>query len=97
MLELVSFSILTTLQGILKIYRLTFESTAPMHAQFNKDSANNRWNISSKALREFVEHFGPGTEQLDIYFEDGRVSFTSYTDKVMSGNGKASSHCGIYC
>ncbi|KAN0103054.1 DNA repair protein-like protein rad9 [Hyaloscypha variabilis] len=72
--------------GVLKTYRLTFESVAPMHALFVKESANNSWSISSKTLREFVEHFGPGTEQLDIYSEDGRVSFTSYTEKIMSGN-----------
>jgi cell cycle checkpoint control protein RAD9A len=59
-----------------------------MHALFVKETALNRWSISSKTLREFVEHFGPGTEQLDIYSEDGRVSLTSYTEKVMSGNGQ---------
>lgn len=35
-----------------------------------------------------MEHFGPGTEQLDIYSEYGRVSLTSYTDKIVSGSGK---------
>jgi cell cycle checkpoint control protein RAD9A len=79
--------ILLTYAGVLKTYRLTFESVAPMHALFVKESANNSWSISSKTLREFVDHFGPGTEQLDIYSEDGRVSFTSYTEKIMSGNG----------
>lgn len=73
---------------MLKTYRLTFESVHPMHAMFARESANNCWSISSKTLREFVEHFGPGTEQLDIYSEDGRVSLTSYTEKVMSGNGE---------
>lgn len=81
-----NFKLLTCL-GVLKTYRLTFESVAPMHALFVKENANNSWSISSKTLREFVEHFGPGTEQLDIYSEDGRVSFTSYTEKIMSGNG----------
>lgn len=73
---------------MLKTYRLTFESVSPLHALFVKESAKNSWSISSRMLREFVEHFGPGTEQLDIYFEDGRVSLTSYTEKIMSGNGK---------
>lgn len=73
--------------GVLKTYRLTFESAAPKHALFNKESAKNRWAISSKTLREFVEHFGPQTEQLDIYSQDGRATFTSYTEKVMAGNG----------
>ncbi|RFU26903.1 hypothetical protein B7463_g9457, partial [Scytalidium lignicola] len=77
--------------GVLKTYRLTFESVSPMHAVFARNSANNMWSISSKTLREFVEHFGPGTEQLDIYSENGRVSFTSYTEKVVSGKGMPSS------
>lgn len=64
-----------------------FESVTPMHALFIKESAHNRWSISSKTLKEFVEHFGPGTEQLDIYSEGSRVSLTSYTEKVVSGNG----------
>ncbi|KUJ11758.1 Rad9-domain-containing protein [Mollisia scopiformis] len=72
--------------GVLKTFRLTFESVAPMHALFVRESANNCWSISSRTLKEFVEHFGPGTEQLDIYSEDARVSFTSYTEKIMSGN-----------
>ena len=74
--------------GVLKTYRLTFESVAPTHALFVKETAPNCWTISSKVLREFVEHFGPGTEQLDIYSDDGRVSLTSYTEKIMSGSGK---------
>jgi cell cycle checkpoint control protein RAD9A len=72
---------------VIKTYRLTFEAIPPMHALFVKANANNTWSISSRTLREFVEHFGPGTEQLDIYSEDSRVSLTSYTEKIMSGNG----------
>lgn len=75
--------------GVIKTYRLTFESIAPMHAFFDKAGATNNWSISSRTLREFVEHFGPGTEQLDIYSEDGRVSLTSYTEKIVSGNGES--------
>src|SRR3954466_4566744 len=78
--------------GVLKTYRLTFEAVAPMHALFVKESANNNWSISSRTLREYVEHFGPGTEQLDIYSEDGKVSFTSYTEKIMSGSGRYNSN-----
>lgn len=80
------------LTGVLKTYRLIFEAVAPMHALFVKESANNSWSISSRTLREFVEHFGPGTEQLDIYSENGKVSFTSYTEKIMSGNGSDTAH-----
>ncbi|TVY35838.1 DNA repair protein rad9 [Lachnellula subtilissima] len=72
--------------GVIKTYRLTFESVAPMHAFFDRAIARNSWSISSRTLREFVEHFGSGTEQLDIYSEDGRVSLTSYTEKIMSGS-----------
>lgn len=59
-----------------------------MHAFFDRAIARNSWSISSRTLREFVEHFGSGTEQLDIYSEDGRVSLTSYTEKIMSGSGR---------
>ena len=38
-------------------------------------------------LRTFIEYFGAGTELLDIYSEEGRVTFTSYTDKVMNNMG----------
>lgn len=86
---------LTNRVGVLKTYRLTFESVAPMHALFVKESAKNYWSISSKTLKEFVEHFGPGTEQLDIYSEDGRVSFTSYIERITSGNGKQDIHTNI--
>ncbi|KAA8573156.1 hypothetical protein MFRU_027g00070 [Monilinia fructicola] len=72
--------------GVLKIYRLNFEAVPPLHALFSRDASKNSWSISSRTLREFAEHFGPGTEQLDIFSVDGRVSFTSFTEKIMSGN-----------
>jgi cell cycle checkpoint control protein RAD9A len=81
-------TLLNIIVGVLKTYRLQFEPVAPMHALFVRESAKNHWSISSKTLREFVEHFGPGTEQLDIYSGDGRVSLTSFTEKIVSGNGK---------
>ncbi|TGO46368.1 hypothetical protein BCON_0329g00070 [Botryotinia convoluta] len=62
--------------GVLKIYRLNFEAVPPLHALFSSEAANNSWSISSRTLREFAEHFGPGTEQLDIFSVDGRVSLT---------------------
>ena len=58
-----------------------------MHALFDKKAAKNRWKIGSSLLRNFTEYFGAGTEQLDIYSDEGRVAFTSYTEKVMSDRG----------
>lgn len=58
-----------------------------MHALFNKDTAKNKWTISASVLRSFIEHFGSATEQLDLYSENGRVTLTSYTEKIMSGRG----------
>jgi hypothetical protein len=34
-----------------------------------------------------VEYFGPKTDQLDWYFENGKVTFTSYTEKIQAGRG----------
>lgn len=59
-----------------------------MHALFDKNLANNRWTMQSGLLREFTEFFAPKTEQLDIYAEDGRVMFTSYTEKITNGKGR---------
>lgn len=73
--------------GVTKTYKLTYESIEIMHALFNKNAAKNRWSISASVLRSFGEHFGPKTEQLDIYSENGRAIFTSYTEKIMDGKG----------
>lgn len=43
-------------------------------------------------LKEYIEYFGPKTEQLDIYAEDSRAIFTSYTEKIMNGKGYALSY-----
>lgn len=59
-----------------------------MHALFDKQSAQNRWSIHSSALKEAIEYFGPRTEQLDIYAENGRVTYTSFTEKISNGKGK---------
>jgi len=60
-----------------------------MHALFDKNRAKNRWKIQSRILREFIEYFGPKTEHLDIYAEDGKVTLTSYTEKITNGRGRA--------
>lgn len=74
---------------MLKTYKLTYESTEVMHALFDKSVATNRWSISARVLKEFVEHFGPRTEQLDFYSENGKATFTSYTEKIMDGKGRS--------
>jgi len=75
------------LPGVIKTYRLTYESVEVMHALFDKTVAKNTWSISANVLRDFVEYFGLRTEQLDIYSENGRVTFTSYTERIMEGKG----------
>ncbi|KAL8677986.1 MAG: hypothetical protein Q9186_005616 [Xanthomendoza sp. 1 TL-2023] len=71
--------------GVTKSYRLTYESVEIKHALFNRHGANNRWRIGANVLRSFLEYFGANTEQLDIYVENGRVAFTSYTERIMHG------------
>ncbi|MCJ1267317.1 hypothetical protein MMC22_007202 [Lobaria immixta] len=56
-----------------------------MHALFDKNAAKNKWTISASVLRSFIEYFGAATEQLDMYSENGRAQFTSYTEKIMDG------------
>lgn len=56
-----------------------------MHALFDKTAATQGWRISARVMREYVEYFGPKTEQLDICAADGKVIFTSFTEKIQDG------------
>lgn len=76
-----------SISGVLKTYKLTYEPADIQHALFDKSGAQNRWVVDSKLLREILEHFGRSAEHLDIYPEDGRAVFTSFTEKVMAGTG----------
>lgn len=68
-----------------KTYRLTYESVEVMHALFDRTSATQGWKISSRVLREYVEYFAPKAEQLDLYADNGKAVFTSFTEKVDDG------------
>ncbi|KAK6842382.1 Rad9-domain-containing protein [Apiospora arundinis] len=73
--------------GMTTKYRLPFEVSPPVHAKFDKDEAMNSWTISSRTLRQLMDHFGPGIEYLDIHSEDdATVNFTCFTEKVASGD-----------
>lgn len=71
--------------GVVKTYRLTYESMEVLHATFDKSKSENCWSISSRTLRDVVEYFGPKTEQLDWFYQNGKFTFTSYTEKVQNG------------
>ena len=73
---------------MMKTYRLTYESVEIMHALFDKSVATQGWRISSRVLREYVEFFGPKTEQLDLLAQDGKAIFTSFTEKIQDGKGR---------
>ena len=82
--------LIVTYPGVTKTYRLTYESATVQRAVFSKDGAKNHWSIRAHVLKSFGEYFGAKAEQLDIYYEAGRITFTSYTEKVMNGNGRTS-------
>ncbi|KAK5955015.1 hypothetical protein OHC33_003694 [Knufia fluminis] len=71
--------------SVIKTYRLTYESAEVLHATFDKQGSPNTWTISSRTLRDVVEYFGPKTEHVDWSLHDGKVTFTSYTDKIQVG------------
>ena len=73
--------------GALKMYKLTFEEVDIQHAIFDRSSAPQRWRISAALLKEYMEHFGPRAEQLDISssLSTGRAAFTSFTEKLIDG------------
>ncbi|KAL7268797.1 hypothetical protein RUND412_008568 [Rhizina undulata] len=71
--------------GVLKTYKLTYEEVEVMHAIFDKELAPHRWKIRSRLMKDYMDHFGNKTEQLDISSARQRVVLTSYTEKVASG------------
>lgn len=73
--------------GVKKTYKLTYEAVDVRAAVFNKTTAKSRWSVGAHVLKSFSEYFGAKTEQLDMYYENGRFTFTSYTEKIMNGNG----------
>lgn len=73
--------------GMTKTYKLTYESTEVMHALFDRTAATQGWKISARILREYIEYFGPKTEQLDLLAQDGKAIFTSFTEKIQDGKG----------
>ncbi len=78
-------------QGVVKTYRLFYESGEILHATFDKVGSVNHWTVSSRTLRDVVEYFGPKTDQLDWFYQQGKVTFTSYTEKIQSGRGELTS------
>ncbi|KAK4044710.1 hypothetical protein C8A01DRAFT_31208 [Parachaetomium inaequale] len=70
--------------GITASHSLPYEVKPPTHAKFNRDEAGNQWAISSRTLRQLMDHFGPGIELLDINTDDEArvVNFTCFTEKV---------------
>ncbi|KAK4200460.1 putative DNA repair protein rad9 [Triangularia verruculosa] len=75
--------------GITASHSLPYEVKAPTHAKFNEHDAGNHWAISSKTLRQLMDHFGPGIELLDINTdeESNLVNFTCFTEKVQKRGG----------
>lgn len=71
--------------NVVKVYKLTYESAEVLSATFDKQNSPNRWSIASKTLKDAVDFFGPKTEHVDWSLIDGKVIFTSYTEKIQVG------------
>jgi cell cycle checkpoint control protein RAD9A len=55
-----------------------------MHAIFERLSSMNFWTIKASFLKENLDFFSPKVEQLDIYHEDDKMTFLSFTSKVVT-------------
>ncbi|KAL4785157.1 Rad9-domain-containing protein [Aspergillus varians] len=71
--------------GVIKTYKLTYESTTIQHAVFDQSQATNEWSIEPLFLKEITTHFSHSAEQLDVYSENTKVIFTSFTTKITDG------------
>lgn len=73
--------------GVTKTHKFSYEAVEAMHALFDSTRATNTWQIHARMLREYIEFFGARTEQLDMFLEDDRFTFTSYTEKIVHNKG----------
>ena len=78
--------------GMTKTHKLTYESTEVMHALFDRTAASQGWRISARVLREYIEFFGPKTEQLDLLAQEDKAIFTSFTEKIQDGKGECAAY-----
>lgn len=85
------------IQGVIKTYKLMYEDVDIIHAVFDKTTASNHWSINAKLLKEYMEHFGPKAEQLDISGEGERATLMSYTEKLLDGIGRFSKQSHQLC
>lgn len=76
-----------TYAGMTKSHRLVYEPVQIMHALFDTTAARQGWSIRSRIMREYIEFFGPKTEQLDMLAQEGKAIFTSFTEKITDGRG----------
>ncbi|KAH7144479.1 Rad9-domain-containing protein [Dactylonectria estremocensis] len=70
--------------GLTSTHRLPFEAAVPVHAKFNKQDSPHHWTISSRTLRQLMDHFGPGIDFLDINTDGDHVNFTCFSEKTVS-------------
>jgi cell cycle checkpoint control protein RAD9A len=49
--------------------------------------------MSSRTLRQLMDHFGPGIEFLDINTNKDHVNFTCFSEKTAGGDGMMSLPC----
>ncbi|KAF4512156.1 hypothetical protein G6O67_001332 [Ophiocordyceps sinensis] len=70
--------------GLTSTHRLPFEVIVPVHAKFNRQEAPHHWTISSRTLRQLMDHFGPGIEYLDINTDGDHVKFTCFSEKMVT-------------
>lgn len=71
--------------GVVKTFKLTYESANVLRANFDGVASPNHWTTSARTLRDIVEYFGAKTDQLDWSFEKGKVNFMSYAEKIADG------------
>ncbi|OAR01765.1 hypothetical protein LLEC1_06111 [Akanthomyces lecanii] len=77
--------------GLTSTHRLAFETGVPVHAKFSKPDAPHHWSISSRTLRQLMDHFGPGIDYLDINTDGDHVNFTCFSEKTVSEDGMRNS------
>ena len=77
--------------GILKTYQLTYEDEQSMHAVFDPRKCQNRWVISAKLLKDYMDHFIAKTEELAMSAAQSKLILTAFTEGLTYNTGRGNS------
>jgi cell cycle checkpoint control protein RAD9A len=65
---------------VVKTHQLTYSSSPSFYAVFDRKECSQHFIIQSKVAKEYLDHFQPRIEEIDIYADEDRLIWNGYTE-----------------